>query len=118
VSRTVLRGAAPNQKTYFGSNAILARHPLFVFSPLVYPEASGGKRYSAKGHCSLSPRFQAINWLISSGDGVAVLLLDLLLGLGIEVGYVKHPANFDHFVVRAGDARGPIRAPLRATSPG
>src|SRR5580698_8757652 len=43
-----------------------------------------------------------------SGHGIAELLLDLLLGLGIEVGHVKHPANFDHFVVLSGDARGPF----------
>src|SRR5271166_2665343 len=43
-----------------------------------------------------------------SGHVVAELLLDLLLGLGIEVGHVKHPANFDHFVVLSGDARGPF----------
>src|ERR1700684_3390721 len=43
-----------------------------------------------------------------SGDVVAELLLDILLGLGIEVGHVKHPANFDHFVILSGDARGPF----------
>src|SRR5208282_3934823 len=43
-----------------------------------------------------------------SGHVVAELLLDILLGLGIEVGHVKHPANFDHFVILSGDARGPF----------
>src|SRR5580700_2160265 len=43
-----------------------------------------------------------------SGDVVAELLLDLLLGLGIEVGHLKHPADFDHFVILSGDARGPF----------
>jgi hypothetical protein len=38
--------------------------------------------------------------------GLAELLFDLLLDLGIEVGYLKHPANFDHFVILSGDARG------------
>jgi hypothetical protein len=40
-----------------------------------------------------------------SGDVVAELLLDLLLGLGIEVGHIEQPTDFDHhFVIRAGDA--------------
>src|SRR5216683_3790366 len=42
----------------------------------------------------------------SSAPDVAELLLDLLLGLGIEVGHVKHPANFNHCVIFSGDARG------------
>src|ERR1700728_3755576 len=44
-----------------------------------------------------------------SGDVVAKLPLDLLLGLGIEVGYIEEPANFDHFVILSGDARGPLQ---------
>src|ERR1700722_1103731 len=31
-----------------------------------------------------------------SGHVIAELLLDILLGLRIEVGHVEHPANFDH----------------------
>src|ERR1700684_1192728 len=40
--------------------------------------------------------------------GVAELLLDLLLGLGIEVGQFKHPADFDRFAILSGDARSPF----------
>src|SRR5271168_205506 len=47
-------------------------------------------------------------WRISAATVVAEFLLDLLLGLGIEVGHIKHPANFDHFVILSGDARGPF----------
>src|SRR5271154_1606572 len=36
-----------------------------------------------------------------------IAALDDLL-LGREVGYIKRPASFDHFVIRAGDARGPF----------
>src|SRR5579872_7497482 len=43
-----------------------------------------------------------------SGDVVAELFLDVLLGLGIEVGHVKQPAHFDHFDILSGNARGPF----------
>jgi hypothetical protein len=35
-------------------------------------------------------------------------LRELLLNVGRKVGYLKHPANFDHFVILSGDARGPF----------
>src|ERR1700758_5169917 len=35
-------------------------------------------------------------------------LRELLLGVGIEVGHLNQLADFDHFSVRAWDARGPF----------
>ena len=52
-------------------------------------------------------------WRISAATSSPNLFLDVLLGLGIEVGHIKHPANFDHFVILSRDARGPFDASSR-----
>src|SRR5258705_3506395 len=96
VSRTVLRGAAPNQK-HISDQTRFSLATAFRFLATRLPRASGGA-YSAKGHCSLSPVSKLLLAHLSV-VGVAVPLLYLLLGLVIEGCYLYHPANFVHFDV-------------------
>ena len=46
--------------------------------------------------------------LVAALGGMLLELLELLLNVGRKVGYLRRPADFDHFVIRAGDVRGPF----------
>jgi hypothetical protein len=63
------------------------------------PFSGGGYIDVARGVAKSTKRGEFFYCWPSSAPGVAELLLDLLLGLGIEVGYVKHPANFNYYVI-------------------
>src|SRR5258708_40099373 len=72
------------------------------------PFSGGGYIHVARGVAKSTKRGEFFYCWPSSAPGVGGLLLDLLLGLGIEVGYVKHPSNFDHYIILSGYARCPF----------
>src|SRR5580704_1531230 len=71
------------------------------------PFSGGGYIDVVRGFAKSTKRGEFLLLARRSVD-VAEPLLDLLLDLGIEVGHLKHPANFDHYVILSGDARGPF----------
>jgi hypothetical protein len=52
--------------------------------------------------------FLLLAQLLAALGDLLLELRELLLNVGREVGYLQQPADFNHFVIRAGDARGPF----------